>query len=88
MIVNAASGDTWGISGPTFLRYYLAAAIVVVAIVAYHRVRLLAAPAQTTSTHSGHSRSRTSTVVPSSRYTPPWVGCAAAAPSACARTAG
>ncbi|RQX13280.1 TIGR04222 domain-containing membrane protein [Micromonospora ureilytica] len=48
MIVSAASGDTWGISGPTFLRYYLAAAIVVVAIVAYHRIRLLAAPAQTT----------------------------------------
>ena len=47
MIVHAASGDTWGISGPTFLRYYLAAAIVVVAIAAYHRLRLLAAPAQT-----------------------------------------
>ena len=26
MIVLAASGDTWGISGPTFLRYYLVAA--------------------------------------------------------------
>ncbi|RQX00598.1 TIGR04222 domain-containing membrane protein [Micromonospora inaquosa] len=42
MIANAASGDTWGISGPTFLRYYIAAAILVVAIAAYHRVRLAA----------------------------------------------
>lgn len=42
MILHAASDDTWGISGPTFLRYYLAAAIVVVLIAAYHRVRLAA----------------------------------------------
>ncbi|MEU5674042.1 TIGR04222 domain-containing membrane protein [Micromonospora sp. NPDC047762] len=40
MTVHAASGDTWGISGPTFLRYYIAAAILVVAIVAYQRFRL------------------------------------------------
>ncbi|RZT79906.1 uncharacterized protein (TIGR04222 family) [Micromonospora violae] len=40
MIVHAASGDTWGIPGPTFLRYYLAAAVLVVVITAYHRVRL------------------------------------------------
>ncbi|MGW3620192.1 TIGR04222 domain-containing membrane protein [Micromonospora arida] len=42
MNVLAASGDTWGISGPTFLRYYIAAAVLVVAIVAYHRIRLAA----------------------------------------------
>ncbi|MBM0280023.1 TIGR04222 domain-containing membrane protein [Micromonospora tarensis] len=42
MIVHAASGDTWGISGPTFIRYYLVAAVVLVAIVVYHRVRLAA----------------------------------------------
>ncbi|MFE9918774.1 TIGR04222 domain-containing membrane protein [Micromonospora sp. NPDC005553] len=40
MTVHAASGDTWGISGPTFLRYYIAAAILLVAIVAYQRFRL------------------------------------------------
>ncbi|MGI5519692.1 TIGR04222 domain-containing membrane protein [Micromonospora sp. CA-259024] len=42
MIVHAASGDTWGISGPTFLRYYIVAAAVVVAIAVYHRIRLAA----------------------------------------------
>ncbi|MET8234782.1 TIGR04222 domain-containing membrane protein [Micromonospora sp. NPDC005298] len=41
MIVHAASGDTWGISGPTFLRFYLVANAVVVAVAVYHRVRLL-----------------------------------------------
>ncbi|WP_406071447.1 TIGR04222 domain-containing membrane protein [Micromonospora sp. NBC_01638] len=40
MNIYAASGDTWGIPGPTFLRYYLVAAAVVVAIAVYHRVRL------------------------------------------------
>ncbi|KAB1923241.1 TIGR04222 domain-containing membrane protein [Micromonospora noduli] len=48
MNVHAASGDTWGISGPTFLRYYIAAAILVVAIAAYHRIRVLTAPAHNT----------------------------------------
>lgn len=48
MNVHAASGDTWGISGPTFLRYYIAAAILVVAIAVYHRIRLLTAPGHTT----------------------------------------
>ncbi|MET8361497.1 TIGR04222 domain-containing membrane protein [Micromonospora sp. NPDC005171] len=42
MIVHAASGDTWGISGPTFLRYYLLAAAVVLAFAVYHRIRLAA----------------------------------------------
>ena len=42
MNVHAASGDTWGISGPTFLRYYIAAAVLVVAIAAYYRIRLAA----------------------------------------------
>ena len=41
--IRAASGDTWGISGPTFLRYYLVAAALVVAVAVYHRVRLAAA---------------------------------------------
>ncbi|RKN34480.1 TIGR04222 domain-containing membrane protein [Micromonospora musae] len=36
----AASGDTWGISGPTFLRFYLAAAAVLVAVAVLHRIRL------------------------------------------------
>ncbi|MGW1452353.1 TIGR04222 domain-containing membrane protein [Micromonospora sp. NPDC002411] len=42
MIVHAASGDTWGISGPTFLRYYLLATAVVVVVAVYHRIRLAA----------------------------------------------
>ncbi|WFE52825.1 TIGR04222 domain-containing membrane protein [Micromonospora sp. WMMD1155] len=42
MIVHAASGDTWGVSGPTFLRFYLVAAALVVAVAVYHRVRLAA----------------------------------------------
>ncbi|MEU1590970.1 TIGR04222 domain-containing membrane protein [Micromonospora sp. NPDC005710] len=48
MIVHAASGDTWGIPGPTFLRYYIAVALLVVAIAAYHRIRLLTAPGHAT----------------------------------------
>ncbi|WP_433125758.1 TIGR04222 domain-containing membrane protein [Micromonospora sp. CA-240977] len=42
MIVNAASGDTWGIPGPTFLRFYLVAAVVVVAVAVAYRIRLAA----------------------------------------------
>lgn len=48
MIVHAASGDTWGIPGPTFLRYYLVAAAAVVAIAVYYRFRPLTAPGRTT----------------------------------------
>ncbi|MET8372328.1 TIGR04222 domain-containing membrane protein [Micromonospora profundi] len=44
MIVHAASGDTWGIPGPTFLRFYLVATAVVVALAVWHRVRLAAGP--------------------------------------------
>ncbi|MEU5908765.1 TIGR04222 domain-containing membrane protein [Micromonospora sp. NPDC047467] len=44
MIVQAASGDTWGVPGPTFLRYYLVAIAVVVALAVWHRVRLGAGP--------------------------------------------
>lgn len=40
----AAPGDTWGIPGPTFLRFYLAAAALVVVVSVIHRVRLLAGP--------------------------------------------
>ncbi|MGC4772463.1 TIGR04222 domain-containing membrane protein [Micromonospora sp. DT44] len=40
MIVHAASGDTWGVPGPTFLRLYLVAAVVLVTIAVLHRVRL------------------------------------------------
>ncbi|MEW1588758.1 TIGR04222 domain-containing membrane protein [Micromonospora vinacea] len=42
MNLHAASGDTWGISGPTFLRYYLVAVAVVVATAVYYRIRLAA----------------------------------------------
>ncbi|MBQ0906297.1 TIGR04222 domain-containing membrane protein [Micromonospora sp. U21] len=42
MIVYAASGDTWGIPGPTFLRLYLVATAVTVALAVFHRVRLAA----------------------------------------------
>ncbi|MFC0504679.1 TIGR04222 domain-containing membrane protein [Micromonospora costi] len=42
MTVLAAPGDTWGISGPTFLRFYLAAAALVVALAVVHRIRLFA----------------------------------------------
>jgi uncharacterized protein (TIGR04222 family) len=38
----AAAGDTWGISGPTFLMYYLATAAVVVVGSILHRARLFA----------------------------------------------
>ncbi|MET8123597.1 TIGR04222 domain-containing membrane protein [Micromonospora sp. NPDC005189] len=48
MTVYAASGDTWGIPGPTFIRYYLLTAAVVVAIAVYHRIRLAAGPAAAT----------------------------------------
>lgn len=40
----AAAGDTWGISGPTFLTYFLAAAAVVVVGSILHRTRLFAGP--------------------------------------------
>ncbi|PWR05152.1 TIGR04222 domain-containing membrane protein [Micromonospora acroterricola] len=39
MIDLAASGDTWGIPGPTFLRLYLVATALVVALAVYYRVR-------------------------------------------------
>ncbi|MFG2100279.1 TIGR04222 domain-containing membrane protein [Micromonospora echinaurantiaca] len=42
MSVLAAPGDTWGIPGPTFLRFYLAAAVLVVVLGAIHRARVLA----------------------------------------------
>ncbi|MER7331541.1 MULTISPECIES: TIGR04222 domain-containing membrane protein [unclassified Micromonospora] len=45
MTVLAAPGDTWGISGPVFLRVYLLAAVVVVVGAVVHRVRVLAGPA-------------------------------------------
>ncbi|MGW3613944.1 TIGR04222 domain-containing membrane protein [Micromonospora sp. NPDC005163] len=35
----AASGDTWGIPGPTFLRLYLVATAVMVALAVWHRFR-------------------------------------------------
>jgi uncharacterized protein (TIGR04222 family) len=38
----AAAGDTWGISGPTFLAYFLAAAVVVVVGSKLHRAQLFA----------------------------------------------
>ncbi|MER5704477.1 TIGR04222 domain-containing membrane protein [Micromonospora sp. NPDC002296] len=44
MTVIAAPGDTWGISGPTFLRVYLLAALVVVVGSIVHRRRILAGP--------------------------------------------
>jgi uncharacterized protein (TIGR04222 family) len=44
MTVLAAPGDTWGISGPLFLRVYLLAAAVVVVGSIVHRVRVLAGP--------------------------------------------
>ncbi|MEV4122851.1 TIGR04222 domain-containing membrane protein [Micromonospora sp. NPDC049645] len=42
MIVYTASGDTWGIPGPTFLRFYLVAAAVVLTFAVYERVRMAA----------------------------------------------
>ncbi|WP_433343288.1 TIGR04222 domain-containing membrane protein [Micromonospora sp. CA-111912] len=44
MTVIAAPGDTWGISGPTFLWVYLLAALVVVVGSIVHRRRVLAGP--------------------------------------------
>ncbi|MFG1890933.1 TIGR04222 domain-containing membrane protein [Micromonospora sp. NPDC049051] len=44
MTVFAAPGDTWGISGPTFLRVYLLAAVVIVAGTLVHRLAVLAGP--------------------------------------------
>ncbi|TDC69024.1 TIGR04222 domain-containing membrane protein, partial [Micromonospora sp. KC606] len=42
MAVLAATGDTWGISGPVFLGVYLVAALVAVAGALVHRSRVLA----------------------------------------------
>ncbi|WP_428964660.1 TIGR04222 domain-containing membrane protein [Micromonospora fluostatini] len=44
MIVIAASGDTWGISGPVFLGIYLTAVAVVAVGAAVDRARILAGP--------------------------------------------
>ncbi|MFF3854760.1 TIGR04222 domain-containing membrane protein [Micromonospora sp. NPDC002575] len=44
MRVLAASGDTWGIPGPTFLGFYLLAGLVVVVGAIVHRRRVLAGP--------------------------------------------
>ncbi|WBB67432.1 TIGR04222 domain-containing membrane protein [Micromonospora sp. WMMD812] len=44
MSVLAAPDDTWGIPGPTFLRIYLAVAVVVVVAALVHRFRLFAGP--------------------------------------------
>ncbi|MDO3703466.1 TIGR04222 domain-containing membrane protein [Micromonospora sp. C28SCA-DRY-2] len=46
MSVLAAPGDTWGIPGPTFLRFYLAAAVLVAVLGAIHRARVLAGSRQ------------------------------------------
>src|SRR4051794_14762473 len=48
----AASGDTWGLSGPTFLLYYGIAALLLLAISVIHR-RILFGGAQTTGAHLG-----------------------------------
>ncbi|MEV4466740.1 TIGR04222 domain-containing membrane protein [Micromonospora echinofusca] len=44
MTVPAAPGDTWGISGPTFLRVYLLVAVVIVVGTLVHRLAVLAGP--------------------------------------------
>ncbi|MGC5017931.1 TIGR04222 domain-containing membrane protein [Micromonospora sp. DT47] len=44
MIPLAATGDTWGVPGPTFLKLYLAAAVVALVGTVLHRRSVLAGP--------------------------------------------